>query len=91
MSDTKALEKRTPGWKSWSDGVERWWQGSQWSETYRAAEVDDITKADREQEERDSVFGPEEPEDGLSGPERVRAAIRADRGGEAPVPPQGFA
>lgn len=32
-----------------------------------------------------------EARDGLTGPERVREAIRKDRGGDAPTTPQGFA
>ncbi len=38
VSEQNAPVDKRPGFKSWSPGVERWWQGSQWSETYRAVE-----------------------------------------------------
>lgn len=38
VSEQNAPVDRTIGFKPWSPGVERWWQGSQWSETYRYVE-----------------------------------------------------
>lgn len=145
-------QDRTPGWKAYSEGLERWWTGSQWSETYRAAEgvtapqsayadmsritknrsgsydvyvpsgdhvatvrtegeAEAVLEEYREREARTRKPGSEgkpwsNPDSDpladladaaqrwrrpLTGPERVREAIRQDRGGEAPLTPQGFA
>lgn len=46
VSEQNAPVGRTIGFKPWSPGVERWWQGSQWSETYRAVEIEEEPEDD---------------------------------------------
>lgn len=40
-SERNPPKDRTPGWKPFSPGIERWWMGRQWGESFQAARDDD--------------------------------------------------